>query len=235
VAAATSLRPELATFLDGFPTRYRRIHSDAQIEEHFRLEQLRLRDGVALQLRREPGAYALTVLAADQPGLFAALCGTLASFGMNIVKAEAASNSGGCALDEFRFTDPARTLELNPEEMDRLRWTVECVVRGAIEVSDLLKRRRPKGRSSASRMPSTIVFDDLASDSSTLLNFSGEDRPGLLFDLASALTDEECNIEVVLVNTEGDRAIDVFYVTRQGVKLDPPAQDHLRARLASRI
>ena len=231
-AATAPLRPELATFLDGFPTRYRRIHSDAQIEEHFRLEQLRLRDGVALEIRREPGAYALTVLAADQPGLFAALCGTLASFGMNIVKAEAASNSSGCALDEFRFADPGRTLELNPEEMERLRWTVECVVRGAIEVTDLLKRRRPKSRSTASRIPSAIRFDDLASDSSTLLNFSGEDRPGLLFDLASALTEAECNIEVVLVNTEGDRAIDVLYVTRQGGKLDLPTRDHLRARLA---
>ncbi len=226
--------PELARFLEGFPTRYRRIHSTSQIEEHFRLEQLRLRDGVALEIHREPGAYAMTVLAADQPGLFAALCGTLASFGMNIVKAEAASNSNGCALDEFRFTDPARTLELNPDEVERLRWTVECVIRGAIEVSDLLKRRRVKTAPAASRRTSTIRFDNLASDSSTLLNFIGDDRPGLLFDLASALTAANCNIEVVLVNTEGHRAIDVLYITQKGGKLDPATQDDLQGRLASR-
>jgi [protein-PII] uridylyltransferase len=194
---------------------------------------LRLRDGVAIEIHREPGAYAMTVLAADQPGLFAALCGTLASFGMNIVKAEAGSNSSGCALDEFRFADPARTLELNPEEVERLRWTVECVVRGAIEVSDLLKRRRPKSRPAASRTPSTIRFDNLASDSSTLLNFAGEDRPGLLFDLASALTKADCNIEVVLVNTEGHQAIDVLYITQQGGKLDSATRDDLQARLAA--
>ncbi len=228
-------RPELARFLEGFPIRYGRIHSDAQIEEHFRLEQLRLRDGVALEIRREPGAYVMTVLAADQAGLFASLCGTLASFGMNIVKAEAASNSSGCALDEFHFTDPSRTLELNPDEVERLRWTVECVVRGAIEVSDLLKRRRTKSRPAASRMVSVVRFDNLASDSSTLLNFTGEDRPGLLFDLASALTEADCNIEVVLVNTEGHQAIDVLYVTQKGGKLDTTTQDDLQARLASRI
>lgn len=232
-AAPAPVRPELARFLEGFPTRYRRIHSDTQIEEHFRLEQLRLRDGVAIEIHREPGAYAMTVLAADQPGLFAALCGTLASFGMNIVKAEAGSNSSGCALDEFRFADPARTLELNPEEVERLRWTVECVVRGAIEVSDLLKRRRPKSRPAASRTPSIIRFDNLASDSSTLLNFAGEDRPGLLFDLASALTKADCNIEVVLVNTEGHQAIDVLYITQQGGKLDSATRDDLQARLAA--
>ncbi len=149
-AVTTPSRPELARFLEGFPTRYLRIHSGEQIEEHFRLEQLRLRDGVALEIHREPGVYAMTVLSADHAGLFAALCGTLASFGMSIVKAEAASNSSGCALDEFRFTDPARTLELNPDEVERLRWTVECVIRGAIEVSDLLKRRRVKTRPAAS-------------------------------------------------------------------------------------
>jgi [protein-PII] uridylyltransferase len=230
-----SVRPELARFLEGFPTRYRRIHSASQIEEHFRLEQLRLRDGVALQIQREPGAYAMTVLAADQPGLFAALCGTLASFGMNIVKAEAASNSSGCALDELRFTDPARTLELNPDEVERLRWTVECVIKGVIEVSDLLKRRRVKIRPAASRKASTILFDNLASDSSTLLNFSGEDRPGLLFDLASALTAADCNIEVVLVNTEGHQAIDVLYLTHNGGKLDSATEEDVQARLASCI
>ncbi|MBV8865886.1 MAG: ACT domain-containing protein, partial [Acidobacteriaceae bacterium] len=229
----TLANPELAHFLEGFPTRYLRVHSSKEIEAHFRLEQIRLRDGVALEIRRDPGVYSATVLSADHPGLFAALCGTLASFGMNIVKAEAASNANGCALDEFRFTDPNRTLELNPEEIDRMRWTIECVVRGAIEVSDLLKRRRsvPRARGS-SRIASSIRFDNDASESSTLLNFTGEDRPGLLFDLASVLAEAGCNIEVVLVNTEGHRAIDVLYVTKDEKKLEAKTQTELTSRLS---
>ncbi len=232
----TLARPELAHFLEGFPTRYLRIHSSEEIEAHFRLEQARLRDGVALEIRRQPAAYSATVLSADHPGLFAALCGTLASFGMNIVKAEAASNANGCALDEFRFTDPSRTLELNPEEIDRLRWTVECVIRGALDVGDLLKRRRGLPRvHGAARVAPFVRFDNDASDSSTLLNFSGEDRPGLLFDLASILTAADCNIELVLVNTEGHRAIDVLYVTKAGRKLDSETQDSLISQLAREI
>ncbi len=231
-SVAAFARPELARFLEGFPTRYLRIHSNQQIEAHFHLDQIRLRDGVAFEIHRDPAAYSVTVLSADYPGLFAALCGTLASFGMNIVKAEAASNANGCALDEFRFTDPSRTLELNPEETDRLRWTVECVIRGAIDPRDLLKRRRslPKVHNS-SRVTPSVRFDNAASDSSTLLNFSSEDRPGLLFDLASVLTEAGCNIELVLVNTEGHRAIDVFYLTKNGSKLDADTENSVLARL----
>jgi [protein-PII] uridylyltransferase len=231
----TLARPELARFLEGFPTRYLRIHSVEQIEEHFRLEQRRVRDGSAIDIRQEPGAYLLTVLTADHPGLFAALCGTLASFGMNIVKAEAASNANRCVLDELRFVDPIRTLELNPDEVERLRWTVECVIKGAIDVRDLLKRRRPVSRRHATHIMSSVRFDNSASDSSTLLNFVGEDRPGLLFDLASVLTETGCNIELVLVNTEGHRAVDVFYITRTGTKLDVPMQQSLERQLAHQL
>jgi [protein-PII] uridylyltransferase len=227
-------RPELARFLEGFPTRYLRIHSPEQIEEHFRLEQLRVHEGLALEIRPQPGSYSMTVLAADQPGLFASLCGALASFGMNILRAEAASNSSGCALDEFHFTDPTSTLELNPDEVERLKWTIACVIRGAIEVRDLLKRRRAPPRPHAAfRVPPVARFDRQASDSSTLLQFTGEDRPGLLFDLASRLTESGCNIEVVLVHTEANRAIDVFYLTRNGGKLDSSVEDALRPLLES--
>ena len=246
-AAAAQLTRELASeriapyasgrpandFLTGFPTRYLRIHSAREIEEHCRLEEVRRAEGVALALQSEPGAYALTVLASDHPGLFAALCGALASFGMNIVKAEAASNTAGIALDEFRFSDPSRTLELNPEETDRLRSTVERVVKGQVEAGDLLRRRRPAHRALASAVIRPAVrFDNSASDSATLLHFTGEDRPGLLFDLASTLTAAGCNIELVLVDTEGRRARDVFYVTQAGSKLDAATQTALQAKLA---
>ncbi|MDQ2842484.1 MAG: HD domain-containing protein [Acidobacteriota bacterium] len=228
----TLARPEVARFLEGFPTRYLRIHSPEQIEEHFRLEQLRVRDGVALEISREPESYLMTVLSADHPGLFADLCGTLASFGMSIAKAEAASNANRCVLDEFRFADPTRTLELNPVEIERLRWSVECVVTGAVKVSDLLKRRRPTPRPNrASRLLPSVRFDNFASDSCTLVNFTGEDRPGLLFDLASILTKAGCDIEVVLVNTEAHRAIDVFYVTKGGAKLDKIMEEDLVRQL----
>jgi [protein-PII] uridylyltransferase len=115
--------------------------------------------------------------------------------------------------------------------MSRVEWTVKCVVRGSIEVTDLLKRRRQVPRPSTHVMMPAVRFNDHASDSSTLIEFAGEDRPGLLYDLASAISDCDCNIELVLVDTEGHRAFDVFYVTHNGRKLSQTMQNGLHARL----
>lgn len=221
--------PEIAAFLEGLPTRYLRTHSREEIERHHELSKSLARDGVALDIVKEAGAYVMAVLAPDNPGLFAQLCGALASFGMNIVKAEAFSNAAECAVDVFRFQDPMRTLELNPGEVERLRWTVECVVRGSIQVTDLLKRRRrARLPSSGAKIQPHVHFNNDASDSSTLIDFIGEDRPGLLYDLASAMSEHGCNIEVVMIDTEAHKAIDVFYVTRHDAKLDEFTQAKLQ-------
>ncbi len=224
--------PEMVRFLEGFPKRYLRTHTREQIEKHLALEKKSRKGAVGIEIARETGAYLLTVLAGDEPGLFASLCGVLASFGMNIVKAEAASNAEGFVLDLIRFTDPVRTLELNPEEVNRLEWTVECVIKRTLDVVDLLKRRKAVRRptSEATILPG-VRFDNEASDDSTLVDFVGEDRPGLLYDLASAIRENGCNIEVVMIDTEAHKAFDVFYVTRNGAKLDESTKDHLRADL----
>ena len=224
--------PELAAFLEGLPTRYLRTHSREEVERHYELSKAVVKDGVAVEILKQAGAYVLAVLAKDNPGLFAPLCGALASFGMNIVKAEAFANATGLAVDVFRFEDPMRTLELNPGEVERLRWTIECVVRGSIQVGDLLRRRRPtRLPSSGAKIQPRVRFNNDASDSSTLIDFVGEDRPGLLYDLASTMSAQGCNIEVVMIDTEAHKAIDVFYVTRNGAKLDEFTQAKLQEEI----
>ncbi len=229
-----AVRPEVAAFLDGLPTRYLRTHSRDEIDRHFDLYRTALKDKVALEVVREAGAYTLTVLADDQPGLFSSLCGALASFGMTILKAEAFSNAVGMAVDVFRFADPTRTLELNPGETERLQWTVQCVVRGSIDVKDLLKRRRPQRLpSSGAKILPRARFNNEASDRATLIDFIGEDRPGLLYDLTTTLDTHNCNIEVVMIDTEAHKAMDVFYVTENGEKLCEATQETLEQQLVA--
>jgi len=53
----------------------------------------------------------------------------------------------------------------------------------------------------------------------------------LLYSLSMAFSSAGCNIDVVLIDTKGNRAIDVFYVAHQGSKLSPETQAILKERL----
>ncbi|HUB78144.1 MAG TPA: hypothetical protein VMB03_05060 [Bryobacteraceae bacterium] len=223
IADSTS-RPG-AELLEGLPVRYLRTHSEEEIAAHVALAAQSEKRGVAVDIRGVESAWQLTVVTSDRTGLFARMAGTLAGFGMNILRGEAFSNRRGQILDTFVFADPTRTLELNPSEVDRLRATAERVILGKLDVRELLKNRpKPKPPSRKGRVPAAIRFDDEASATATLVEILAEDRPGLLYDLASAISSSGGNIEVVLIDTQANRAIDVFYVTVKGRKLTASEQ-----------
>ena len=236
IEALPSGSAERVAFLEGFPTRYLRTHSETEIDEHMLLEENSRKKGVAVEVRRLDSAWQLTLIAADRPGLFAAAAGTLSSFGMNILKAEAFANRRGTVLDTFTFADPIRTLDLNPTEVDRLRSTAEKAVTGKTDVRELLRNRpKPALPSRKARIPARVNIDSQASHSATLIEIVAEDRPGLLYDVASAISNHGANIEVVLIDTEAHKAIDVFYVTAGGQKLEPAQQAVLESALRDAI
>ena len=224
---------EIERFLEGFPRRYLAVHSAAEIAAHLALSQKLKAEPVQTELRATGHAFSLTLLTADRPALFATIAGVLAGWGMNIIKADAFANSAGVVLDTFHFADLHRTLELNPTEIERFRRSLADVVNGRALLEPLLK-----GRDSASRArpPKVAVemqtsFDDSSSEHSTLLEIMAQDRPGLLYDIGSTLARLECNIEVALIDTEGQKVIDVFYLTEQGNRLSAGKQEALRQAL----
>ena len=224
--------PERVAFLEGFPMRYLRTNTEQEIDEHVALEEKSRKRGAAVDIRKLESAWQLTLVAADRPFLFASVAGTLSSFGMNILKAEAFSNRRGLVLDTFTFEDPSRTLELNPTEADRLRVITERVLAGKTDVRELLRNRpKPVLPSRKARIPATVSFDSEASRTATLVEIVAEDRPGLLYDLASAISSNGGNIEVVLIDTQAHKAIDVFYVTAEGKKLEAEKRQLLAAAL----
>jgi [protein-PII] uridylyltransferase len=211
-----------AEFLEGFPTRYLRTHTETEIDEHMALAARARERGVAVDVRRLDAAWRLTLAAPDRRGLFAAAAGTLSAFGLNILRAEAFSNRRGAVLDTFTFADPMRNLELNPSEVDRLRATAERAITGRTDVKELLRNRpKPAPPSRKARVPARVHFDPDPGGAATLFEIVAQDRPGLLYDLASAISSNGGNIEVVLIDTEAHKAIDVFYVTAEGKKLAP--------------
>ena len=80
-----------------------------------------------------------------------------------------------------------------------------------------------------------IRFDDFCSSHSTLMEIITQDHPGLLYQITSALAQYGCNLEVALIDTEGQRAIDVFYLTLDGAKLGASHQRKLRDALLAQL
>ena len=229
-------REGIEAYLEGFPERYVRTRTPEQIRAHY-LMTARLRESpVQLQFRYGPDVSELTLVTPDRPLLFANMTGVLAAWGMNIVTADAFSNAHDIVVDTFRFTDIFRTLEMNASEHERFLESVRDVLTGVASIEKLLAGRR-RGTRPVPKMAvdSTVSFNDAASSHSTLVEVTAQDTPGLLRALSLALVSHDCEIEVALVDTEGETAIDVFYITHRGAKLDQSERDRLRRALIEAV
>jgi [protein-PII] uridylyltransferase len=223
-------------FLDGFPRRYLLTHSAGEISAHYRMYR-RLGHSVAeISITKKDQYYELVLVTKDRPFLFAKVAGTISSWGMNILKADACANRNGVVLDILRFSDRFQTLDHNPSEILRLKQQLLAAISGELDVAALMKRKfQPEKRPPKVSVETRIHLDNDCSSHSTVVEIVALDRPGLLYDVSSTFAEHNFNIEVGLIDTEGGTVTDVFYVTQNGAKLTPAGQHELEAELQRRL
>jgi [protein-PII] uridylyltransferase len=223
-------------FLDGFPRRYLLTHSSVEISAHYRMYR-RLGHSVAeISVTKRDEYYELVLVTKDRPFLFAKVVGTISSWGMNILKADACANRDGIVLDTLRFSDRFQTLDHNPSEIIRLKQQLIGALSGELDVAGLMKRKfQPEKQPPKVSVETRIHMDNECSSHSTVVEIVALDRPGLLYDISSTFAEYGFNIEVGLIDTEGGTATDVFYVTEHGAKLTPGREHELQIELQQRL
>ena len=238
VARLHSLIPkrsrQLNGFLEGLPRRYLLSHTSDQIAVHFDMSLRLSHEPISVGLKMSSELYELSIVTNDRTFLFAKIAGTMAAWGMNIVKANAFTNAAGVVVDSFYFKDRFRTLELNPSEREHFKHSVADVISGKKDLQELLRRRAAEP-SVTMKVTPNINMDNESSSHSTLMEVVAQDRPGLLYLIASEISQQACNIELALVDTEGQTAIDVFYLTHKHKKLSSGLANSLRDRIISQL
>jgi [protein-PII] uridylyltransferase len=157
----------------------------------------------------------VTVYAADHAGLFSKIAGALAVAGASIVDARIHTLTNGMALDTFWIQDAAGGAFDALHRLARLYVLIEQALSGRIRLAAEIRKagRALLGRRMrAIHVPPRVVVDNRASNTHTVLEVNGRDRPGLLHDVTAAISEQGLQIASAHVTTYGVRAVDVFYV-----------------------
>lgn len=220
-------------FLQGFPLRYLRTHTSEEIYHHFHLAAELEPGSARVTSNRIHGDLEVVVLSWERPFLFASLCAVIASFGFNIEHAEAFSNDDGMILDTFRMSGPSHApkRKLGPRDLERFEQQLRRVAEGSLNPGTLLSKIKPAVYRRRSAEPPQVSFENETSARATIFYVQAPDRGGLLYDLSSIFSQHECDIDVVLCQTQGHRAIDVFYLQHGQKKLAAETCELLREEL----
>ncbi|MBI08906.1 MAG: [protein-PII] uridylyltransferase [Rhodospirillaceae bacterium] len=208
------------------PASYWLYYSSDTLVRHARFVRQATEAGRPLaidtEIERELDVTELTVYAADHPGLFNKIAAAIAVCGASIVDARIYTFNNGMALDSFWIQDATGHTIDSQSGLSRIEERIEQSLAGQLRVVDeMTKRRGLPSRTDVFKVPPRVLIDNKASNTFSLIEVNGRDRPGLLYDITRALHDLGLQIASAKISTYGERVVDVFYVKDVfGMKVD---------------
>ncbi|HRK23914.1 MAG TPA: [protein-PII] uridylyltransferase [Beijerinckiaceae bacterium] len=172
------------------------------------------------------GVTEVTVLALDHPRLLSIITGACAAAGANIAEAQIFTTSDGLALDSIFLS---RAFEDDADELRRAQRVASHIVKalkGEIRLPDVVASRAGRARPNTTfSVTPNVVIDNQLSAKATVIEVTGLDRPGLLYELTTEIGKLNLNIISARIITYGEKAVDVFYVTDlTGGKVEQPTR-----------
>jgi [protein-PII] uridylyltransferase len=226
IRAHTRRLPDSYWLAEPLPWQLANAKQVASAEAHIGEAQ----PSVVVEDDQQSGATRVSVFTPDREGLFYRICAGLAAAGANIIDARIHTTRDGMALDNLLVLDSRSKPYTDRRLRSRLVRAVEGALTGAEPTLPALERGRP--RSDAFRLAPSVAVADKASSRTTVVEVNALDRPALLAGLAAAIHALGHRIHSAHIATYGERAVDVFYLTRaDGKKLDPDDVEQLREAL----
>jgi len=220
-----------------YPDYWLRTDVERQVE-HAKLLRRAENEGLHLATDTRTDAFTaiteLTVVAPNHPRLLSQFAGACAAAGANIAGAHIMTTRDGYALDTFLLN---RAFDDDYDEIrrgNRIGDIIGRLLRGDVWLKDLLAASGPPPRRiMAFTVEPDVIINNTLSDQFTVIEVAGRDRPGLLYELTSTLSDLLLDITSAHITTFGEKAVDVFYVTDlTGKKVThEPRQEAIRQRL----
>ena len=193
------------------------------------------------KLDQDKGYSNFTICTFDHPGLFARITGVMAANSMNILGAQIHTGTNGKVLDILQVNSPKGFIITDENRWKRLREEMEQVLTGVFNVKNLVERQlQPSSlilQGVKPRFPTRVEIDNDVSEEYTVIDIYTHDKVGLLYRIASTITELGLYIDVSKISTKVDQVADVFYVKdifRQKI-MDPAKCGEIKSRLLAAI
>ncbi len=193
-----------------------------------------LEPSVVAEEDEDSGATRISVFTADREGLFFRICAGLASAGASIIDARIHTTRDKMALDNLLVQDAQGRSYSDKRLRNRLVRSVVAALNSNTPPRLPDAGPQPRRGAAAFSIAPSVVIAERASSRTTVVEVNALDRTALLAALARAIHDCGHQIHSAHIATYGERAVDVFYLTRSdGRKLTADDAAELRQALVA--
>jgi len=228
----------ISEYAEHLPDRYLSCYSVEEIAHHIEMARSIEKEFLLVEWGVEKETHAkVTVCTKDRYGLFSKITGSMFLNRLNILEAQIYTWGNGIALDIFWVEDATKDIE---RRLHQFKKDLKEILSGNAPLKDLLSKRNESNgikKKVIPRVSGEVKINNLDSDFYTIVEVTGEDHLGILYEMTEALTDSGCDIHFARISTLGNRIVDVFYIQDEwGEKIvEKQKIEHLKQTLLRRF
>ncbi|MDQ3501253.1 MAG: HD domain-containing protein [Actinomycetota bacterium] len=148
----------------------------------------------------------LVVATVDRPALLATVAGVLSLRNLNVREARAVTSADRLVVDTFRVEDALGSDMVGQGRWPAVREELAAAIGGRIDLTERLLVKRQ------AYPPRTVANAPEVRVNGKYVDVRAGDRVGLLYDLASAMSELGLEVKLAKIDTRAGEAIDVFEV-----------------------